>query len=229
MNKQGVIDYVMNSPQNTNPAVLSGMLDDISGGGSTDKTVGTFKHLGDEFSTGYDNNMQNNCTEFTFPNTIRKISDYSFSSWNALEKVVIPEGVTTIGQSCFTNCKKLTEIEIPESVTSIGASCFQTCGFKKFEWPENVTEIPSQVFSSCADLEELIIPEGITIIGNSIAYQNNESRKLTEIILPSTITTINSSAFYEANITLKCRFSEGVVEGAPWGATGEVIYDYTGE
>ena len=34
MDKQGVIDYVMKSPQNTNPAVLSSILDDISGGDS---------------------------------------------------------------------------------------------------------------------------------------------------------------------------------------------------
>ena len=34
MGKQEVIDYVMNSPANTNRAVLSGMLDDNSGSGT---------------------------------------------------------------------------------------------------------------------------------------------------------------------------------------------------
>jgi hypothetical protein len=34
MTKQNIIDYVMNTPENTNRAVLSSMLDSVSGGGT---------------------------------------------------------------------------------------------------------------------------------------------------------------------------------------------------
>ena len=34
MNKQDIIDYIMDSPENTNPAILNQMIDEVSGGGS---------------------------------------------------------------------------------------------------------------------------------------------------------------------------------------------------
>lgn len=39
MDKEKILDYVMNSPQNTNRAVLSSMLDSMGGGGSSTKTI----------------------------------------------------------------------------------------------------------------------------------------------------------------------------------------------
>lgn len=39
MNKQDIINYVLKTPSNTNPAVLSTMLDEISEGGSCDFSI----------------------------------------------------------------------------------------------------------------------------------------------------------------------------------------------
>jgi len=39
MEKNDVIKYVMNSPQNTNPAILGQMLDEMGGSGSSDFTI----------------------------------------------------------------------------------------------------------------------------------------------------------------------------------------------
>lgn len=43
MSKEQVINYVMNSPANTNKAVLEGMLDGIGGGGTSEVAVYHFK------------------------------------------------------------------------------------------------------------------------------------------------------------------------------------------
>lgn len=44
MTKQDIIDYIMETPGNTNPAILSQMIDEVSGGGSGDFSTctGTF-------------------------------------------------------------------------------------------------------------------------------------------------------------------------------------------
>ena len=44
MTKQQIIDYVMDSPSNTNPAILGHMIDEVGGGGSGDFSTctGTF-------------------------------------------------------------------------------------------------------------------------------------------------------------------------------------------
>ena len=42
MDKEQIIDYVMNSPANTNRAVLEGMLDEIGGGGTSEPLIVNF-------------------------------------------------------------------------------------------------------------------------------------------------------------------------------------------
>ena len=39
MTKQQIIDYIMDSPENTNPAILNQMIDEVSGGGSGDINI----------------------------------------------------------------------------------------------------------------------------------------------------------------------------------------------
>ena len=50
MEKQEVIDYVMNTPMNTNPRILGQMLDEL-GGGSSEPVVIMFREVDDPGST----------------------------------------------------------------------------------------------------------------------------------------------------------------------------------
>lgn len=56
MGKDEILNYVMNSPENTNRAVLSGMLDEINsdGGDSNDFSTATVTFLNTASSGGYD-------------------------------------------------------------------------------------------------------------------------------------------------------------------------------
>lgn len=45
MDKDKILDYVMNSPENTNRAVLSSMLDSMSSGGGNDESIFIIKGL----------------------------------------------------------------------------------------------------------------------------------------------------------------------------------------
>lgn len=103
--------------------------------------------------------------------------------------------------------RSLTSIELPKSITRIGDYAFYSYDtLTSVTIPNSVTSIGSNTFSYCTSLESVTIPEGVTSIANSV-FSGCKSLK-----------------------TIYCRFSEGSVSGAPWGAPSstEIVYDYTG-
>lgn len=143
-----------------------------------------------------------------------------------ITSVEIPAGVTTIGNGAFTSCSSLASVVIPEGVTSIGWSAFYQCSsLASVVIPEGVTTIGTSTFSNCSALASVVIPEGVTAIENG-AFYNCSS--LASVVIPSTVTDISRNAFGSVAGTLYCRFAEGAVSGAPWGATGTIVYDYNG-
>ena len=83
----------------------------------------------------------------------------------------IPEGVTSIGEWTFRGCTSLSSITIPDSVTSIGMNAFSGCtSLSSITIPESVTRIGGYAFSGCTSLSSITIPEGVTYIGNGPFY-----------------------------------------------------------
>ncbi len=142
-------------------------------------------------------------------------------------EITIPNSVTSIGSNAFSSCGSLTSITIPNSVTSIGSAAFRDCGsLTSITIPNSVTSIANNVFSSCGSLTSITIPNGVTSIGGS-AFSNCGS--LTSITIPNGVTSIRSNAFQgiNKNAVITCKFAEGAVPGAPWGAPSSVkiVYD----
>ena len=107
-----IFDYVMDSPQDTNPAVLKSLLNDLEGGGGggggetlTGLIEGTVKEVTDEDVT-----------------TIR---DYAFCKCEDLETAILPNA-TTVGTSAFQSCKKLKVVDL-SNVTTANTSVFAGC------------------------------------------------------------------------------------------------------
>ena len=126
--------------------------------------------------------------------------------------------------------RSITSISIPEGATAVGAYVFRDCtALKSVTIPEGVTSIGSNAFYRCSALEDINIPEGVTSIGATAFYHNTV---LSNLIIPSSVTSIGANAFQFVGInvaesaSIKCRFSEGAVSGAPWGAQIPIIYDY---
>lgn len=88
--------------------------------------------------------------------------------------------------------------------------------------PEGVTKIGSYAFAECFSLESVVIPEGVTTIGNN-AFMTTDPQS---IVIPRSVTRIGSTSFRGVSGTLYCKFSQGAVSGAPWGAVGQIVYDY---
>jgi len=109
MDKDKIIDYVMNSPQNTNRAVLEGMLEGISGGGD------------DSFAKLIDNSIVN----AVIPDGATKVGEFKFSYCYNLKNVVIPNSVTFIGQGAFQNCGSLQSVDIGTKIDEIALDAFR--------------------------------------------------------------------------------------------------------
>ena len=71
-------------------------------------------------------------------------------------------------------------------------------------------------------MSEIYIPYTVYTIRSKCFWGMNELA----VYIPGTVKTIAADAFL-ATATLYCGFSQGSVQGAPWGA-GKVIYDYEG-
>lgn len=66
----------------------------------------------------------NQRTEYTVPESVKKICDYAFVGVPYLEKLVFPEGLLEIGEDGVYECCFCTEIVLPESLQKLGYGCF---------------------------------------------------------------------------------------------------------
>ena len=122
--------------------------------------------------------------------------------------IVIPEGFTNLGNYAFAYCGQLQNVTFSKDILAIGQNAFYFCGnLKNIVIPDTVQYINSSAFNSCFNLENVVIGSGIQNIANYVF------------------------AGIKADAVINCKFSEGAVSGAPWGAPNGVTinYDYTGE
>ena len=107
-------------------------------------------------------------TQFTIPNNVINLADYSFST-SKLSKVIFePESkCENIGNSAFVGCQSLTSITIPDSVTKIGDNAFEYCdSLISIKISDNVTTIGNYAFLDCRSLTSITIPDSVTDIGD---------------------------------------------------------------
>ena len=116
MSKQDIINYVMNSPENTNPVILKQLVDDIA--------TGINLKLVDESELGAFSLEGANMIQMSGPK-IKKIGGYFFAEGKNLLKVDFPDA-TEIEYYVFLNCSKLVNINLPK-VESIGVGAFENC------------------------------------------------------------------------------------------------------
>ncbi len=132
--------------------------------------------------------------KLVFPNTIRRIYNYSFYGCSGLTSVVIPDSVKEIRPCAFASCHNLTSVTIPNSVTSIGERAFGSCSsLTSVTIPDSVTKIYRQAFEGCKSLTSVTIPNSVTKI-NEDTFAACTS--LTSIVIPDSVAEIDENAFY---------------------------------
>lgn len=110
-------------------------------------------------------------------------------------------GVTQIGAYAFYNSNNLQDVYVADSVTQIGEFAFSNCeNLNWVEIGEGIKTIGSKAFFFCESLE------GVDIYGH-----------------PDNI-AIDAFVGCENLVEIYVPWSEGEVDGAPWGAENATIY-----
>lgn len=158
-----------------------------------------------------------------------------------LETVNIDSNATEVGDYAFYHCSDIvikdnqlvytgiSNIELPNTITKIGDNAFSYCmNLTINTLPSNLSEIGNSAFVNINGSGELIIPKNVDKIGY-IAFL---AAGYTEYTFKGTPTTMGMGTFlcdvFDEDVEIiNVPWSEGEVNGAPWGATNATInYNY---
>lgn len=203
MDKQKVIDYVMDTPRNSNPNVLKTMLEDSGGSGTinfvTDETTLIKYTLGDLVIPDGITNIEAGAFEYvkantiTIPDTVINIGNYAFRTAKDVTSVKIGKGCKTIEDDAFTYCRELVEIKFEGETETIGARCFRGSNISKINIPDSVTNIGEAAFGQCNNLTSIVMPRNLTSIPKSAFYESTYLREVT--LLCESLNSIGDQAF----------------------------------
>ena len=155
--------------------------------------------------------------EINMPN-LKRLNSNAFQYCKKLTEIHLPEA-TSVPSYTFGDCSELEVIDLPKVLNAQGSS-FLNCNKLKTVILPSATYIVAP-FMQCYALEKVYLP-AITQLGvNCFA----KSSALQEINLGPNITTIDSNAFSQTpnGMVINIPVEEGVITGAPWGATGATI------
>ena len=154
------------------------------------------------------------CTSFTSSNAVRECTN--------LENVDLPL-LKTVADYSFLDCKKLRSISLP-SLQSCSTGLFFGCTLLETVSLPKLMTLGANAFYSCPSIRQIDLPS-VKTIGN---IEITGCTLLEVINIGPYITSISSTAFQAApeGLVINLPVAEGVISGAPWGATNAVInYD----
>ena len=102
----------------------------------------------------------------TFPDSVKRIGNYTFYKCLSLEQADLSQGLTVIGEGAFKECENLTKADIPQSVKTIGALAFESTSVSRFDLPEGLEYIGYAAFAY-TPITEAMIPDTVEYIGKS--------------------------------------------------------------
>ena len=199
MSKQDVIDYVFETPHNTNPAILNQKLDELveESGGSGGGGSATEPYVEETYDSN-GNLINANLVGYT------KIRDHAFHNCQNLALTSLPSGITNIGNYAFQGCTKLTSITFEGTPNSI---------------------ISNTAFSGCTDLTTINVPWAKNEVANApwgatnatINYNYGVSEE--EILSETTFTFGDNSFPFGDYLMSENSASASLVEGKNYVVT----------
>lgn len=122
----------------------------------------------------------NTRTEYSIPNGVISIADYSFPECASIESITFSDSVTTIDEMAFPACSSLKSVELGSGVKTIGDYAFAWCeALTDVKIPYGVTTIGEFAFDSCTSFANITFPDSVTSIGQNViwgtAYYKDEA------------------------------------------------------
>ena len=105
-------------------------------------------------------------TEYTVPDSVRKINWFAFCCNQTLRGLTVGKGIKSIEFSLF-GCNALRELVLPDTLRSIGDSTVKYCGLQSVRIPDSVTTLGLEAFSNCPNLETVHIGSGVKLAADA--------------------------------------------------------------
>jgi len=158
--------------------------------------------------------------DYTIPNTVTVINDYTFTARSGLSSVSVPASVVSIGNSAFDNTVRLESITVDRSSRNYASK--DGVLFDKLETailhfpegktgsytiPNTITRLGDNVFRGRNGITSVTIPNSVTRIGKQTF---NECHSLASINIPGSVTNIGESAFNNCSSLTSVTLNEGL-------------------
>lgn len=163
----------------------------------------------------------------------------AFQQNRTVRSVVIQEGVARIEANAFNGCKQLTSIVLADTIKMIDNNAFNNVGTEvssakiSVKLPKALEYICQQAFNQVNVCGSIVFPNRCLYIGGipnnltSGAGKVFTSPNITQIVFEGTPKYIHSASFEGCTCDIYVPWSEGEVDGAPWGTTGTIHYEYS--
>ena len=134
-----------------------------------------------------------NVTEFTVPEGVTELNNNAFEGYGNLKKITLPDSLRRIGMLAFAGCVSLEEIVIPDDIEYIGMGAFSGCEqIKHIKIPETINYIEALMFAECTSLESVELHDNVSGIGSS-AFSGCVNLK--NLRLPAMLSSVSEDSF----------------------------------
>lgn len=171
---------------------------------------------------------------------VTEVQQSGFQHCESLVEVSMPK-LTRLNSNAFQYCKALREIHLPNA-TSVPSYTFGDCSLLEVIDLPKAQNLQGSSFVNCPKLKEVVLPSATYIVAPFMQCYALEkvylpaieqlgvncfakSSALKEINIGPNITKIDVNAFSSTpnGMVINLPVEEGVIEGAPWSATGATI------
>ncbi len=149
-------------------------------------------------------------TSVIFGNNVTIINETAFKDCN-ITSITFPESLTTIGDWAFYQCENLINISLGDNITTIGESAFERSGYYKdnANWSAEGLYIGNYLIEMKYDSDaDYIIKDGTKMIAERAFWSCSN---IETIKIPKSVTLIDERAFYYCS-NLKKVFYAGTAE-----------------
>lgn len=111
------------------------------------------------------------------PESVRRVSSFSFSYCSRLKSVEFCSNIESIGEYSFS-CSSLREVKIPPNVVKIERNCFMWCkNLQKIELNSKIQSIEKETFAFTS-LRSIIVPCSVKFIGDDPFLSCNDLKMM---------------------------------------------------